>query len=484
MTVVPNETPLAPQVVTIVHRLTGVKLLRLLQSQSGAHVTIENIDPQTLMTDAHASIIAGWVLADGRTIAARLPQAVAEIEITATVETRARAQAQSAVASAAPWSLIPSAKPDLTVITGDGQKFRAQLVGLDGQTGLSMLQVIGGPLPVPATKPAELSTGQAVQIFSPQPVSNESETAPRTTYVKVEKVEATLAAVSAAPTTAPDKLIVRGSNFSPSVVGGIACDPNGNTLGIVESVDGNDASVLSALTVAAASKRVLERQGSVPRPLLGVQGQAIQFAGMAGLVAHGWQNDQAKDLINHYYGILLTSVAPKTPAAAAKLQAGDVIVSVNQKDVKTAEDFSYYLADAGSGEQVQFTVRRPAAATPFEVPVTLGGSFVPSFPEWNFNFGETNTPFVALQSFGMQVVGLSGKAALEFGAQNGLIVLAVQANSAAARSGIREGDVIESIDGHVLAPEAFTLALARQRKHTISLVRDREKKQVVLESEQ
>jgi len=32
VTVVPNETQLAPQVVTIVHRLTGVKLLRFLQT--------------------------------------------------------------------------------------------------------------------------------------------------------------------------------------------------------------------------------------------------------------------------------------------------------------------------------------------------------------------------------------------------------------------------------------------------------------------
>jgi len=82
VTVVPNQTQFAPQVVTIVHRLTGVKLLRLLQRQSRETFTIENIDPLTLMTDAHASILAGWALEDGKTIAARLPQAFAEIEVT------------------------------------------------------------------------------------------------------------------------------------------------------------------------------------------------------------------------------------------------------------------------------------------------------------------------------------------------------------------------------------------------------------------
>src|SRR5215831_7947763 len=73
VTVVPNQTQTVPQVVTIVHRLTGVKLLRLLQRQVGANAAIENVDPESLMTDAHASILAGWVLDDGKTVAARLP---------------------------------------------------------------------------------------------------------------------------------------------------------------------------------------------------------------------------------------------------------------------------------------------------------------------------------------------------------------------------------------------------------------------------
>src|SRR6266550_5588225 len=92
VTVVPNQTQVAPQVVTVVHRLTGVKLLRLLQRQVGGNSIIETIDPGSLTTDAHASIIAGWALDDGKTIAARLPQAVAEIEITQISETRAQSQ--------------------------------------------------------------------------------------------------------------------------------------------------------------------------------------------------------------------------------------------------------------------------------------------------------------------------------------------------------------------------------------------------------
>src|SRR4051812_34498927 len=81
VTVVPSQEPIAPQVVTIIHRLSGVKILRFLLRQSGQGGIVETLDPDTMNNDAHASIIAGWALDDGKTVAARLPQAVAEIEI-------------------------------------------------------------------------------------------------------------------------------------------------------------------------------------------------------------------------------------------------------------------------------------------------------------------------------------------------------------------------------------------------------------------
>src|SRR5204862_3256646 len=93
----------------------------------------------------------------------------------------------------------------------------------------------------------------------------------------------------------------------------------------------------------------------------------------------GWREDQATDLIKDEIRILLMSVTPKTPASLAKLQAGDIIMRVNQKDVKSAEEFSNLLGRAGSGEQVEFTVKRPNALTSLEVPVTLGSSFSSKF---------------------------------------------------------------------------------------------------------
>ena len=111
------------------------------------------------------------------------------------------------------------------------------------------------------------------------------------------------------------------------------------------------------------------------------------------------------------------------------------------------------IDNLGELERVEFTVRRPGAAAPFQVPVTLGSSFAPNM-HWEFSFPELPAPakFLGLERWGLQTLGWTAKPWLGFGAENGLIVVAVQPDSAAARSGIREGDVIESIDGHVVAP--------------------------------
>jgi S1-C subfamily serine protease len=486
VTVVPNQTQTAPQVVTVVYRLTGVKVLRLLQRQVGANAAIENVDPGSLMTDAHASILAGWALDDGRTVAARLPQAFAEIEITETAGARAgRSQAGVWTATPPPFVMAASRiEPDLTVITGGGQKLRAHLIGLDGETGLSILQVVGSLPQSPTAKPSELTSGQLVQIFAPEPGGSDGESVPRTFYVKVGKFDATVAKGTENNSESPGSLILHGGKLSAEVVGGIACDQFGNTLGIVDSIDGDNARLVSAAAVQAASKRVLARQASVPRPWLGASGEPLELAGRAGLLASGWPEAQANELMNSPTGILLTKVVPKAPAALAQLHPGDVIVRVNQEEVKNADVFSSLLDRAGSGEQVVFTLKRPDASAPLEIPVKLGSSFAPGF-EWTFGFPEpATTPFLGWQQLGIQMMALTAKGASGFGAQNGFIVVAVKPSSAAARGGIREGDVIESIDGRTVGRGTWTNAFTAQKKHTISIVRDREKKQVVLEVEE
>lgn len=492
VTIVADQTSVAPQVVTIVHRLTGVKMLRFLLRQEGERGTLFTIDPESITSEAHASIIAGWAMDDGKTIATRLPQAGAEIEFmqfpairggARSDAARQTAEARVTAATALPPA-VPGAEPDITVITRDGRRLRAHYVGLDGQTGLSVLQITGAIALAPAEEnKAKLAEGQRVLLFAPERTSPEGEASTRIIYVKVGKLEARISKIARGSSGRMERLIVRAANLSPVMVGGVACDEMGNTLGIVEAIEGNDARIVPAENIRAATQRVLARQTSVPRPLLGVRGEPVEFAARSTFLAHGWHEDQWAEMVKKPFGILLTSVLPGSPAALAKLQPGDVILSVNQEYIASAEEFSKLLGDAGGGKEVRFTVRRPAPPSPVSVDVKLGSSFEPLF-KWHFEMPMVTPMPNGLQHFGVEIIALTKKMALQLGSQGGLLVVAVQPESAAARGGLRAGDVIETIDGRAIGRGVWSVRypVAPQKKHVFSLVRDREKKQIVLES--
>jgi len=483
VTVIPSQAEVAPQVVTIVHRLSGVQMLRLLLRQGGERGTIATMDPRAITNNAHASIIAGWVLNDGKTIAARLPQAAAEIEVADFPFPPGDPKSQTPEATAVVRAAMASSRiePDLTVITRDGRRLRARYVGLDGQTGLSMLQINGAATQPPdETSNRKVSEGQRVQLFAPERTTPPGEPAPGIIYVRVGKTDAKIARVGRGRSGTLDRLTVRATKLSPDVIGGVACDESGNTLGIVEAIEGNDARIVTAETVRAAARRVLDRQTNVPRPLLGVRGEPVELTPRADFLAHGWREDQLNELVNNQVGILLTSVLPGTPAALAKLRAGDVIVSVNKDDVQTAEEFSALLGKIGCGEQVNFTVRRPTSPAPMSVDLKLGSSFEPLF-EYRFEMPVITMAPMAFKGLGVETMALSRKLAAQLGAQGGLLVVSVQSKSAAARAGVREGDVIESIDGRTVRPGTWSFEFDRQKKHVVSVIRDREKKQVILE---
>jgi len=492
VTVVADQSSVAPQVVTIVHRLTGVKMLRFLLRQEGERGTLFTMDPESITSEAHASIIAGWALSDGKTIATRLPQAGAEIEFTqfSTIRggTRAEMARQTAetrvTAAGALPPALPGAEPDITVITRDGRRLKAHYVGLDGQTGLSVLQITGTiALPPAAENKTKLSEGQRVQLFAPERTTPEGEASTRIIYVRVGRLEGKISQIAGGSSGKMVPLIVRAANLSPVMVGGVACDELGNTLGIVEAIEGNSARIVSAENIRAATERVLARQTSVPRPLLGVRGEPVEFAARSTFLAHGWREDQLSEMVKKPFGILLTSVLPGSPAARAKLQPGDVIVRVDKEDVASAEEFSKLLGEAGGGKEVRFTVQRPNASATVSVDVKLGSSFEPLF-KWHFEMPVVTPMPNGLQHFGVETIALTKRMALQLGSQGGLLVVAVQPESMAARGGLRAGDVIETIDGRAIGRGVWSVRypVARQKKHVFTLVREREKKQIVLES--
>jgi serine protease Do len=480
----PDQEPVAPQIVTVVHRLNGLTLLRRVLRESGQPGTVATINPEAMNDDAHASIIAGLALDDGRTVLARLPQVAAEMEVYRSLVVVPQTPKpddednDNAHASVRRTPRPPRIQPDLTVMTQDGRTFRARYIGIDGQTGLSVLQVTQQLSDARNTTVQKISEGANVRVFAPEQVSSDVRSQ---VLVRIGETEAKISKAKIKAET--DRVMLRAAKLSPNLLGGVACDLSGQTVGIIDEINGLNAKLVTADAARAAAHRVLERQSSVPRPLLGIRGEEVEWAARNSLLSFGWNEKELQQLFEKQIGIFLTFVMPGSPAASANLHPGDIIVRVNDKDVNGAEGFSQMLTKAGTGEDVKFTVERPNIKTPLTFQVKLGGAFQPT-TEWVFDWSQmpnfkTNG---GLKNLGIEAVALSIKSATQWGGQ-GVLVVSVEPESAAGRAGLKEGDVIEAIDGRTVGRGSWTYMYPfnKKEKHTFSVVRAKEKKQIVAE---
>jgi len=468
----------APQVVTVVHQLSVLKILSLLLRQRGDKDAVALMSQPLPATDVHTNIIAGLAFDDGQTIAVWLPQATEEIsgpvmppEILSQFPETAR-----------PMAMAATSAPNLSVVLADGKRLRVRYVGLDGATGISVLRanLAGGSL-VTRDSGDKLIEGERIRLVAPQRSEAPANLPARTIYVRIGEKEVKLSQIRRTSAGSIERFIVTAANLSPAFVGGIALNSSGQTVGIVEEIEGDRAQIVPASVIDAAVRRVLDRQASVPRPLLGVRGEPADLMSRASFLAYGWSEQNLSKFFAKPSGMFVTSVLPGTPAALANLHPGDVIVRVNEGDVKSVDDFSFMLGQAGSGAPVQFTVVTPNHPTPESLTVKLGGSFQSDvqkqfFTDFAFSFDGP------LASLGIETVAVNTRFAPEVKAQDGLLVIAVRAQSPAARGGVREGDIIESIDGRAAA-RATTIRpqIGSEKKHILGLLRERQRLEVVLE---
>ena len=493
----------APQVVTILHRLNGLKVFRLLLRSNEQVGAIDKLDEAfQIAGEVHTNVIAGLALDDGHTIAAWLPEAEAEMPPRVipfapraplppkSFATTAPSAKGSQVPGMAPIPGVPSVNiqgnflepADLRIITRDGKRILGRYIGLDGLTGLSLITLTDASLPQTVdSKDEDIIVGQRLRVIGPQPAPRpeiDATSARRAMYVRIGETEAQVVSVSRSPSGSVARVKIKSAKFSPANIGGIAINDAGETLGIVDAVEGSEATIVPVALVRLAAKRVIARQASVPRPWLGISGEPIGVVSLERILRVGWELERARALAEKRQGILLTSVAPGSPAALAKLKPGDVILSVNNGYVRNADDFSWLLDEAGPGSPVLFTVARPGEDVSEALEIKLSESPDPWFGLRKFEryVPRTFKPG-SLMAEGVETIALKPKVASRFGSTGGLLVVYVQPASDAFKAGLRSGDVIETIDGQpVLSAEApMTLPKDPGVPSTCVVIRNKEK---------
>ncbi len=460
------KPPAAPQVVTIIHRLNGLKMFRLLLRSEQVQ-SIDSLDSGfSLMDDVHTNVIAGLALDDGETIAAWLPEADVEF---------GPPDVPFPVRSGPPKSpgMFPRTffdGPDVSVIGPDGKQVPAKYIGLDAATGLSILRLENkNAVSASAIKDEPVNSGDSVLLFGPEPV-----TKTRPVLARMGAIEGRVEVVQPSPSGGIARFRVSAAKLSKANIGSVALNQAGDTIGIIDGLEGTEASILPAASIKRAAQRVLERQASVPRPWLGVKGEAVAALNLDQLQNHGWAMQRAAALAGKHRGILLTSIVPGSPAERAELRAGDVILKIDDKDIQTADEFTWWLEQAGPSSSVEFTVARPDRPAEWALNVKLSGMLDQAFKvNWRSHFPSLKG--FSLIDQGIETIALKPLVATQLGTTPGLLVVYVDPVTAAFEAGLEPGDVIQTINGK---PVSAFRTTPNADSYTFEIVRKKQKRVV------
>ena len=315
---------------------------------------------------------------------------------------------------------------NVTVKLKDGTEYKGTVLR-DQKTDLALVKVNAKDLPaVKLGDSSKLKPGAwAVAIGSPFGLDN-------TLTVGVISALEREAAIPDGAGSARyyASLIQTDASINPGNSGGPLLDVDGEVIGVnvaIESPTGANAGIGYAIPVNTA-KFVMEQ--------LIAKGKVVR--GFLGLVPQNVTPYQAKQ-----YGVakgaFVQAVSDGTPAAKAGIQVEDVIVEIDGKPIASALDLRDTMARLAPGTKASIVVVR--AKQRKTIAVTVGEDTTQT-AQADGNAPQTDIG-VTVQNLTPQM-----RSQLKMDqAVKGVAVTGVEAGGPASQAGVREGDVIQKVNG-------------------------------------
>ena len=315
---------------------------------------------------------------------------------------------------------------EITVILSDRREFAAKVVGKDPRSDLAVLQLQdpGGPLPaLDLANSDDLEVGDMVLA-----IGNPFGVGQTVTSGIISALARTTVGV-----TDFRSFIQTDAAVNPGNSGGALITSDGRLVGIntaIYSRDGGSNGIGFAIPSNMVSTVVTSilKDGKAVRAWFGASGKSITA-------------DLARSLgLPRPVGVLVERVTPASPAARSGLRAGDIVRTVNGREVQDADELRYLIATLPVGGSARLGIQRDTAEQTLQVSLQSP----PDTP------ARQETALGGQQPFsGATVANLNPALAEELGReyeQPGVIVMGLSGNSIAGRLGVRPGDMILAVN--------------------------------------
>lgn len=237
---------------------------------------------------------------------------------------------------------------NIQITTRDGDVYTGRLLGSDRMSDIAVVAVSNKSLP--AAKLAnlknarDLDIGQwAIAIGNPFAQAN---------TVTVGVVSAVGRAIpvpgrNGNPLQLTD-MIQTDAAINPGNSGGPLCNIRGEVIGINTAIYGIGTGLGFSIPInkAKAVADQIVTQGHVSHPYIGIKMQPVTDA---------LKIDMG---LKDAHGALVQGVEPKSPAARAQIQVGDVIRAVDGQKMKSGEDVQRYISGKTVGDVVKIDIVR------------------------------------------------------------------------------------------------------------------------------
>lgn len=334
---------------------------------------------------------------------------------------------------------------EVTVRLSDKRQFKAKVIGADEVSDVAVIKIDASGLPtLKVGDPARLNVGEwVIAIGSPFGFDN---------------------TVSAGVVSAKMRSLPNG-NYVPFIQTDVAINP-GNSGGPLLNLSGEVVGINSQ--IYSESGGYMGLSFAIPIDLaMDVQTQLAHGGkvqrGRLGVSVQTLDQDLARSFgMETPSGALVNQVQEGMPAARAGIEAGDIILKVDGQSVEDAATLSRLIAAKKPGQRVQVELQR--AGNPKEISVALG--------EMSQMVAASDEQQDGAKSgrLGVVVQPLDEEARQQQGDARGVMV--TEASGAAARAGIRPGDVILAVNSTpVKSPEDLKKLVSRAEQRVAVLVR-------------